>query len=77
MKSLAYSTLGIVFAAGLMFGCSGSDNVPIGPTSGSPSGPIAAAEEQRTPQSDELTSEEAALFSQAESEPIPASKPDL
>ncbi|MBX3328887.1 MAG: hypothetical protein KF722_00685 [Nitrospira sp.] len=73
MKSPTYSSLGFVFMIGLMSGCSGSDNMPII----TPSGPTAAVEEQRTPQSDTLTSEEAALVSQADSEPITAPKPDL
>ena len=75
MKSRIYSSLGFVFTVGLLSGCSGGDNVPIiAPGAG---GPTAAAEEQRTPQSDALTSQEAALVSQADSEPIPAPKPDL
>jgi hypothetical protein len=54
-------------------GCSGNDNVPII----TPSGPTANVDDQRTSQSDELTSQEAALVSQADSEPIPAPLPDL
>jgi hypothetical protein len=77
MKSLAYSSLGLLFSIGLMSGCSGSDSAPILPASGPPSGPTASAEEQRVPQSDALTSQEAALVSQANSEPNPAPKPDL
>lgn len=73
MKSLVYSTLGLAFAVGVLSGCSGSDGVPIV----TPSSPTASADDQRTPQSDALTSEEAALISQAESEPIPAPLPDL
>lgn len=73
MKSPTYSSLGFVFMIGLMSGCSGSDTVPIIP----PSGPTASADDQRTPQSDTLTSQEAALVSQADSEPITAPKPDL
>ncbi len=73
MKSLVYSTLGLAFAVGVLSGCSGSDGVPIV----TPSGPTASADDQRTPQSDVLTSDEAALISQAESEPIPAPLPEL
>ncbi|MFY4727931.1 hypothetical protein [Nitrospira sp. BLG_2] len=73
MKSLVYSTLGLALAVGVLSGCSGSDGVPIV----TPSGPTASADDQRTPQSDALTSDEAALISQAESEPIPAPLPDL
>ncbi len=65
--------LGAICAAGLLSGCSGNDNVPVV----TPNGPAAAVEEQRVPQSDVLTSQEAALVSQAESEPVPAPKPDL
>jgi hypothetical protein len=72
MRSVDRFFLSCMFAAGLLFGCSGSDNVPIQPASGGPSGgPIAATEEQRVPQSDEMTSEEVALWSQADSEPDP------
>jgi hypothetical protein len=73
MKSPIFWPLGVVFAIGLLSGCSGNDNVPII----TPSGPTASAEDQRTPESDALTSEEAALVSQANSEPDPAPKPDL
>lgn len=73
MKSLVYSTLSVAFAVGILSGCSGSDNVPII----TPSGPTAAADDQRDPQSDALTSQETALVSQADSEPVPAPKPDL
>lgn len=65
--------LGIVCTVGLLSGCSGNDNVPVI----TPSGPTAAVEEQHIPQSDTLTAEEASLISQAESEPAPASLPDL
>ncbi len=75
MRSVSRLTLSFMFISGLLSGCSGGDNVPIiAPGAG---GPTAAAEEQRTPQSDALTSQEAALVSQADSEPIPAPKPDL
>ena len=73
MKSLVYSTLSLAFAVGILSGCSGSDNVPIVP----PSGPTASADDQRTPQSDVLTPEEAAQVSQVNSEPNPATAPDL
>jgi hypothetical protein len=73
MKSPTYSSLGFLFMVGLMSGCNGSDSVPII----TPSGPTAAVEDQRSPQSDALTSDEAALVSQADSEPNPAPKPDL
>lgn len=73
MKSLIYSTLSFALIVGILSGCSGGDNVPIIP----PSGPTASADDQRTPESDALSSEEAALISQAESEPLPAPLPDL
>ena len=73
MKPPMFWLLGVVCAVELMSGCSGSDNVPIIP----PSAPAASADDQRIPQSDALTSQEAALVSQGNSEPIPARKPDL
>jgi hypothetical protein len=73
MKSRVHPFLIFVFTVGLLSGCSGSDTVPII----TPSGPTATADDQRTPQSDALTSQEAALISQAESEPVPAPLPDL
>jgi hypothetical protein len=73
MKSRVHPFLMFAFTAGLLSGCSGSDTVPII----TPSGPTATADDQRTPQSDALTSQEAALISQAESEPVPAPLPDL
>ena len=73
MKSLVYSALSLAFAVGILSGCSGSDNVPIVP----PSGPTASADDQRTPQSDVLTPEEAAQVSQVTSELNPATAPDL
>jgi len=73
MKSPIFWPLGVVCAIGLLSGCSGNDNVPII----TPSGPTASAEDQRTPESDALTSEEAALVSQAESEPDLPPKQDL
>ncbi len=74
MKPLKFLSLGVACAVGLLSGCSGNDNVPIVTP---PSGPIAAADDQRTPVSDALTSDEAALVSQADSEPDPAPKTDL
>ncbi|MDH5739594.1 MAG: hypothetical protein OEY77_04650 [Nitrospira sp.] len=73
MKHPIIFYLSVVSAVGFLPGCSGSDNVPII----TPSGPTAAVEEQRMTQSDALTSEEATLISQAESDPVPAPKPDL
>lgn len=73
MKAPVYSALGLAFAVGILSGCSGSDSVPII----APNGPTASADDQRTPESDALTSQEAALVSQANSEPDPAPKPDL
>jgi hypothetical protein len=73
MKSPIFWPVGVVFAIGLLAGCGGNDNVPII----TPSGPTASAEDQRTPESDTLTSEEAALVSQADAEPDPAPLPDL
>lgn len=66
--------LGIICVVGLISGCSGSDNVPI---LTSPDTPVAEADDQRTPESDALTSEEAALVSLADSEPDPAPRSDL
>jgi len=73
MKSSIVWPLGIVCAVGLMSGCGGNDNVPII----TPNGPTASAEDQRIPESDALTSEEATLVSQANSEPDPTLLPDL
>lgn len=73
MKSRIYSTLGLVFTVGLMSGCGGNDNVPII----TPNGPTASADDQRTPESDALTSQEATLISQSDSEPDPTPKADL
>ena len=73
MKSLIYPTLSLAFAVVSLPGCSGSDSMPIV----TPSGPTASADDQRAPQSDALTSEEAALVNQANSEHNPAPRPDL
>ncbi len=73
MKSSIVWPLGVVCAVGLMSGCGGNDNVPII----TPNGPTASADDQRTPESDALTSEEATVVSQANSEPDPAPKADL
>lgn len=73
MKSPVLSALGLALAVGIVSGCSGSDNPPIvssGPAS-------AAAEDQRVPQSDALTSAEVAQVNQADAEPAPPQKPDL
>ena len=73
MNPRRFLLLGLVCSIGLMSGCSGNDNVPII----TPSGPTASAEDQREQQSDALTSDEAALVSQADSEPDPVPKADL
>ena len=73
MKSSIVWPLGVVCAVGLMSGCGGNDNVPII----TPNAPTASADDQRTPESDALTSEEATLVSQANSEPDPAPRADL
>ncbi|MDF0676446.1 MAG: hypothetical protein P0120_19255 [Nitrospira sp.] len=73
MKPPMFWLLGVLCAVGLLSGCSGNDNVPII----TPSGPTAAVDDQRSPQSDALTSDEAVLVSLANSEPIPAPLPDL
>lgn len=73
MKRPMFLPLGIVCAVGLLSGCSGNDPGPII----TPNGPAASAEDQRTLQSDALTSQEAALVNQGNSEPAPASKSDL
>lgn len=79
MRSVSRLTLSFMFAVGLMSGCSGSDNVPIAAPSGpAPGGPTAAiGDDQREIQSDDMTSEEAALWSQGESEPDPAPRQDI
>ena len=74
MKPLMYWPLGVVCAVGLLSGCSGNDNVPPLIT---PGGPTASLDDQRTPESEALTSDEATLVSQAESDPDPAPLPDL
>ncbi|MBS0166514.1 MAG: hypothetical protein JSR29_10575 [Nitrospira sp.] len=73
MKQPKLWALGVACTVGFLSGCSGNDSVPII----TPSGPTAAAEEQHVPRSEALTSEEAALVSQAESEPVRAVLPDL
>jgi predicted small lipoprotein YifL len=73
MKPFIYSVLSFALAVGALSGCGGNDPGPIIP----PSGPAASAEDQQTSQSDALTSHEAALVNQGNSEPAPASKPDL
>ena len=73
MKPPLFCLFGVLCAVGLLSSCSGNDNVPII----TPSGPTANVDDQRTPQSDALTSDEVALISQAESEPVPAPLPDL
>lgn len=74
MKPPTFWSLGVICVVGLTSGCGGSDNVPIITP---PGAPVATADDQRTLESDALTSEEAALVSQANSEPDPASKADL
>jgi hypothetical protein len=74
MKSSIVWPLGVVCAVGLMSGCGGSDNVPIITP---PGAPVATVDDQRTLESDALTSEEATLVSQADSEPDLAPKADL
>jgi hypothetical protein len=76
MKPPMFWPLGVVCVVGLMSGCSGSGN-DTAPILTPPSGPVATADDQRTPESDALTSLEAALVSQANSEPDPAPKQDL
>lgn len=73
MNSSIFGPLGIVCAVGLLSGCGGDDNMPII----TPNGPTASADDQRAPGSDALTSEEATLISQADSEPGPTPKADL
>ncbi len=73
MNTPVPSTLGLALVVGLLSGCSGSDNPPLvssGPTA-------AAADDQRIPQSDELTSAEVAQVNQANAEPASPQKPDL
>ncbi|ULA64118.1 MAG: hypothetical protein LZF86_110819 [Nitrospira sp.] len=71
--SSAFATLGLICAAGLWSGCSGSDSSPI-----VAAGPAAASvDDRRTPQTDALTGAEQALATQAESEPAPPTRPDL
>lgn len=73
MKSLVHSALSVALAVGILSACSSNDAVPGIP----PSGPTASADDQQTPQSDALTSQEAALVSEGNSEPNPATAPDL
>lgn len=72
MKSPVFWSLGVVFAVGLLSGCGENDTASMI----TPSGPTASVEDQRTPESDELTSEEAALVSLADSEPDQAPRSD-
>ena len=74
MKSRLFISLGLVCAVRFLSGCGGSDNVPIITP---PGAPVATADDRRTLESDALTSGEAALVSQANSEPDPAPKADL
>lgn len=74
MRSVSRLTLSFMFAVGLS-GCSGSDTAPVIAPSAPPI--AAAGDDQRVPQSDEMTSEEAALWSQGESEPDPAPRQDI
>jgi hypothetical protein len=74
MKRTTVFAAGLTLAVGLLPGCSGSDSSPVlsgGPTSAT------ATEDQRTPQSDDLTAAEMAQVNQANAEPVPALKPDL
>ncbi|MBY0248265.1 MAG: hypothetical protein K2Q17_11420 [Nitrospiraceae bacterium] len=73
MKSRVFLSPRLICLIGLLSGCSGNDTGPILP----PSGSAASTDDQRAPQSDALTSQEAALVSQAHSEPDPAPKTDL
>ena len=75
MRPLVSSALSFAFAAGLLSGCSGSgsDNQPI--VSNAPT--ATASEDQHIPQSEGLTSAEAGLVTQANSEPAPVQKPDI
>lgn len=73
MKSRLLLSLGLVCAVAFLSGCPSNDTGPIIP----PNGPAASAEDQRTPESDALTSAEASLVNQANSEPEPAPRPDL
>jgi len=74
MNSPVLSALGLALTVGILSGCSGggSDNPPI-----VSSGPAAAAEDQRVPQSDALTAAEAGQMNQADAEPESAQKPDI
>ena len=74
MKRTMLFASNLALAFGMLSGCSGSDSAPImfsGPTS------AATADDQRTPQSDELTQAEVAQVNQANSEPVPPPKADL
>jgi len=68
------SGIGLVCLAGLWSGCSGNDGGPAIAT-GPP--PAASVEDQRLPQSDQLTAAETAKVNQANAEPDPQKKPDL
>ncbi len=74
MKSSIVWPLGVVCAVGLISGCGGSDSVPIITP---PGAPVASADDLRTLESDALTSDEATLVSQADSEPDPTPRTDL
>ncbi|HWF61374.1 MAG TPA: hypothetical protein VN666_13830 [Nitrospira sp.] len=83
MRSVTCLALSFMFAVGVLSGCSGSDGAPIiapspAPTAVNRQGPQSAiGDDQRETQSDDLTSEEVALVSQADSDPDPAPKQDL
>ena len=75
MNSPVLTALGLALTVGMLSGCSGNgnDNPPI-----VSSGPATtAAEDQRVPQLDALTTAEAGQVNQANAGPEPAQKPDL
>lgn len=74
MNRTALFAVSVALAASMLPGCSGSDSAPVvsnGPT------PAAAADDQRTPQSDALTQAEVAQVNQANAEPAPPQKSDM
>ena len=72
MKETTLFAAGIVLAASMLAGCSGSDSPPVASNA-----PVAGAVDERlAPQPDALTAPESAQVNQAESEPVPPQKSD-
>ncbi len=73
MKRERLFAASVMLAVGALAGCNGSDSAPV--VSGGPT--AAVTDDQRTPQSDALTTTEAAQVNQANAEPEPPQKPDM